>query len=224
MLDPAARNKLIEDNLGYAKALAIQVRGELASPQDLEELMAHGARGLVEAAERWDPARGVTFATFAYYRIRGAIFDGMRKGGWLPRELRFAAAANDLLENLGDRERPPDAPRDTIEDQVAELGQALDGLSTVFLTSRSANSRELADAAPAASEQLEEQETLREIRAAVTRLPEKERQLVEAYYYEGQTLEAAGKRFGLSKSWCCRLHARAIQLLGAELGARPTGT
>lgn len=224
MLDPAARNKLIEENLGYVKALAIRIRGELASASlDLEELVAHGTSGLVEAAERWDPARGVAFSTFAYYRIRGAIFDGLRKSGWLPRgEARFAVAANDFLENLGDREQPLDKAGDGLASQVADLGRALDGIATVYLTSLSAATRDRTpDAAPLASQQLEEQETLRALRAAITRLPEKERQLVEAYYFQGRTLEDAGRSLGLSKSWSSRLHARAINLLGAELAGGP---
>jgi len=219
MLDAAARNKLIEENLGYVKALALQIRAELGEIQDLDEMVAQGGQGLVEAAERWDPARGVAFSTFAYYRIRGSIFDGIRKTGWKSRaELRFAAAANDYLENLADREVP--GARFEIEDQVADLGRALDGVATVFLTSLSSDRRDLvADPGPSATEQLEEQETLHALRAALPHLPERERHLVEAYYFEGETLEQVGKRLGLSKSWCSRLHARAIQLLGEAIGA-----
>ena len=85
-LDKVARDRLIEEHLGYVRALAIQLKKEIAAKAlDLEELVAYGSRGLVEAAERFDPDRGVAFSTFAYYRIRETIFDELRQTGWLSR-------------------------------------------------------------------------------------------------------------------------------------------
>ena len=45
------------------------------------ELEAWGREGLLDAARRFDPSRGIGFRTFAYYRVRGAILDGLRKMG-----------------------------------------------------------------------------------------------------------------------------------------------
>ncbi len=53
----------------------------------------------------------------------------------------------------------------------------------------------------------------RRVREAVAALPEKERQLMELYYFADKNLEEAGAALGLSKSWACRLHARAVDLL-----------
>jgi len=58
-----------------------RVRGHVA----FDEVLALAAAGLAEAAARFDPARGATFATFAWYRVRGTIIDGLRRSTQLPR-------------------------------------------------------------------------------------------------------------------------------------------
>ena len=51
------------------------------------------------------------------------------------------------------------------------------------------------------------------MRQAIEELPEKERKLIKMYYFQNKTLEEAGQKLGLSKSWTSRLHARALGLL-----------
>ena len=94
------RDKRNEDHRGLVRALAIKVRTSLSRRLDVDDLVAYGSTGLVEAARRWDPGRGVAFKTFAYYRIRGAIFDGLRKQGWLGKRAfrRYMAGTNALLQ------------------------------------------------------------------------------------------------------------------------------
>jgi RNA polymerase sigma factor for flagellar operon FliA len=222
MVDHAARDKLIEENLGYARALAAQLQKELSGGTlGIEDLVAYGTQGLVEAADRYDPTRGVAFSTFAYYRIRGAIFDGLRSTGWLGRRRhgRFASAANDYLENLGQRTVPPGPGAASKADEAAELGQALSDLAIVFLTSMStATGDDPPDTErPDQSLLLEAAQVQTTVLQAIGTLPDKERRLVELYYYQGLTLEDAGRELGLSKSWSSRLHARAIRLLAREL-------
>lgn len=206
----------------YVRHLAGAVRRDIGTDLELEELAAYGFRGLVEAADRFDPNRGVAFKTFSYYRIRGAIFDGLRQTGWLSRReyARFQAASNDLLQSLSDRPGP-DRPDQPAEEAANQLAEALDQLAVVFVTSldqgtmeRTADSR-----APDAAQILEARDARARVRQALEKLPERERTLIQLYYFEDQSLETAGKALGLSKSWASRLHARAIQSLGALLDA-----
>ena len=92
------------------RALAIKVLQTLPSAVDLNDLIAYGDIGLVEAAERYDPRRGVAFATFAHYRIKGAIYDGLREMGYYSRSanvrLRWTTHVNDLLGSAADDELP----------------------------------------------------------------------------------------------------------------------
>ena len=81
------RNKLIEDNLQYAASIASKVMQGLSSSVDYDDVMCNARLGLLEAARKFDTKLNVDFKTFAYYRIKGAIYDGLRKTGWIPRSL-----------------------------------------------------------------------------------------------------------------------------------------
>jgi RNA polymerase sigma factor FliA len=217
------RDILIEEHLGYVKALATQLKRQISPRLDLDELVAFGSRGLVEAAERFDPARGASFTTFAYYRIRGAIFDGLRQMGWLSRSEygRFSAATNEYLGNQSERQSSaaPAAASSSTEETVNELGRALGDVATIFITSLSASYQEDPPDidTPDASARLESCEAQAAVHEAIARLPEKERRLLEGYYFQNLTLEDAGRALGLSKSWASRLHARAISLLSQSM-------
>jgi RNA polymerase sigma factor for flagellar operon FliA len=51
------------------------------------------------------------------------------------------------------------------------------------------------------------------MRDALTSLPPKEKQLIMMYYFQNKTLEEAGEKLNLSKSWISRMHARALDML-----------
>jgi len=61
------------------------VRRRLPTFMDAEDLTSEGMIGLIQAAQRYDPDRGVAFSTFAVRRIRGAILDAFRRAGFVPR-------------------------------------------------------------------------------------------------------------------------------------------
>jgi RNA polymerase sigma factor for flagellar operon FliA len=226
--DQHQRDQLIKEHLGFVRAVAAKVKKSLSPQLDFEELVAYGSKGLVEAAERFDPSRGVAFTTFSYYRIRGAIYDGLRQQGWLSRSQygRFVAAANSYMENQAERGAGPAGTVKT-EQTVEDLANTLDDLATIFLTSMSGeDGPEPADqSTPDGSRALEEKESSAAVQHAVRKLPAKERSLVERYYYGDTSLAQAGRDLGLSKSWASRLHARAIRLLSRELGhLAPSGS
>ncbi|MBL8192699.1 MAG: sigma-70 family RNA polymerase sigma factor, partial [Blastocatellia bacterium] len=66
------RDELIERYLPYVRSIAQSVVSKLPSQIDINDLIGYGRIGLIEAVERFDRSRGVSFKTFAYYRIKGA--------------------------------------------------------------------------------------------------------------------------------------------------------
>src|SRR5215475_1822808 len=91
-LDPQTSTKsLVELHLGYAHAIAADMLKTLPPSVDRADLESAAAFGLFQAATAYDPSRGISFATFAYYRIRGAIYDDLRKAC---RANKFEEAAN----------------------------------------------------------------------------------------------------------------------------------
>ena len=74
---------------------ALRVKAQFGLKTELAELMGYGFQGLLEARERFDPERGVQFSTYAYYRVRGAVLDGVREMAYLPRKVHAQGRAAD---------------------------------------------------------------------------------------------------------------------------------
>lgn len=188
----------------------------------MEELVALANAGLAEAAHRYDPDRGATFATFAWYRVHGAIIDGLRRATQLPRrtwaKLVALRAASDYLENRGEREagatqRGADAPSG--KEALAQVQQAMSAIRTMYMTSLEAMRDRGFDigAPPEVEHHMDTQRLARKLREAIDRLPERERALLTKHYWEGKNLLEAGAELGMSKSWASRLHAQAVDRL-----------
>lgn len=216
-----ARERLIEEHLYLVTALARKIKRSLPNHVPIEDLEGYGRLGLVESASRFDPGRGVLFKTFAYYRIRGAILDGVRKLAWFASEpighVTFEASANAALEDMASEDTPLSGSP-SLEDRIARVKVVVN--ETVV-------ARLLAPG-PDPLEQTEVNQAKALVRDLLSGLEDKERLLVEDYYFRNMTLEEAGERLGLSKSWACRLHARALQKLhkmcqSARLASNPGG-
>jgi len=202
----------------YVRSLAASVRKQFSAQLELEELISYGQVGLLEAAERFDPKVGANFLTFAHYRIKGAIFDGLRKMGVLrggdQRNSYLSERASAYLGNLSDRDMGGGNRRSSVDDDVREISSAVTGLAVIFATSMDGGEGvQVADESLPADQRLELEQLKKRVRAAIEQLPEKERKLLQGYYFNGKTLEEAGAEIGQSKSWASRLHARAVERL-----------
>jgi len=224
-LSAADRQKLVDANVPFVRSIASKIKDQLPREIEFDDLYNYGMQGLLEAAERYDRRHGVTFQTFAYYRVRGAMFDGLRNMGWLPRHeyarLRFEERAAAYLTNLSEREAGAGVSAEAaavvnIEDEVRQVAEALGGVAAIFVTTMEGQ-KEKGDVAtgmtPTPQVDVERQERDVAVEAALRELPDKERRLLQLYYFEDRPLEEVGKIMGLSKSWSSRLHARAIDLL-----------
>jgi len=224
----AAQDKLVADNVPYVKALAHQLVKTLPSQPDIEELIAFGLKGLAEAASRYDPDKGAAFKTFAYYRIRGAMFDGLRASGWLARSdharVKAHQQADDVLQAAaaGAPAATPDAvaAAHTLKELLADVGAVV--VASVDSFDRMASDPAAEGGAEAIEDGLSAAETRGAMQRALAALPERERDLVVKVYYGDQTIEDAGKSIGISKSWASRIHAKAIRQL-REILAGATG-
>jgi RNA polymerase sigma factor FliA len=204
------KGQILEKYGAYVRSLAGQVRKQFNSQFEMEELVAWGQVGLLEAAERFDARVGANFLTFAHYRIKGAIYDGLRKMGALKGGGAVSERANAYLGNLSDR----DGSSGSLEDEVERISNAVTGLAMVFGTSLDVgDALQMSDDALPADERMQLEQMRRRVRGAIEKLPEKERKLLQGYYFQNKTLEEAGAEIGQSKSWASRLHARAVERL-----------
>lgn len=224
-MDGRERAQLAERHLELARRAAAMIFPRVREHVAFDELVALGNAGLAEAAHRYDPARGVAFATYAWYRVNGAIVDGLRKATQLPRrtwaKLVALRAANDYLETQGERQRGASlqgAAAATGADALDQVKQAMSAIRTMYVTSLEAMREQGFDAAsdaPATPERMDGARLAQRVKEAIARLPERERQLMTKHYWEGKNLLEAGAELGMSKSWASRMHAQAVERLRA---------
>ena len=222
---------LVEANLDLAQKAARLVYRRVKDHVELDELVALANAGLAEAAARFDPDQGASFRTFAWYRVHGAVVDGLRRATNLPRRTwaRICAlrAASDYLENRGEREagaqgRGAAAP--STADALRGIKDSLSAIRTMYMTSLAAvieaGDKPAAEAEPV-EDRIDRARMAARLGAAIDALPERERALVRLHYFDGKNLLEAGLELGISKSWASRLHAAAVQKIRAALEAEP---
>jgi RNA polymerase sigma factor for flagellar operon FliA len=215
---PASRDELILQYRPYVRNIVGKIMKTISKDVDFEDLVSYGEIGLIEAAERFDPKYNVNFMTFAYYRIRGAVYDGLRGMGWVSRsqyaKMKYEEKANQYLANYHDRQNTTHSS--SIKDEVNQFSDVISSLASIFITSLDATEglqieSEDPESNPYGQYEMKEAGLL--LKQAIQKLPDQERDLLNYYYYKDMTLESAGEKLGLSKSWASRLHSRAIQRL-----------
>jgi RNA polymerase sigma factor for flagellar operon FliA len=217
--------QLVEQCQGLVRSLALGVHRKLPPGIELDDLIAYGQVGLVEAAREFDPTRGGRFSTYAYYRVRGAIYDGLAKMSWFGRadqdRVRRQRMSNELLRENGEtagsgEQLDPSAEMRWFRDVTRAL--AVVYLATQTDEEASAVSASLEDrSAPAAPTVAMTREIVRKLHALIEALPAEASALIRATYFEGLTLQEAGARLGISKSWASRLHAKTLERLARGL-------
>ncbi len=213
-------HELIAEGRALVRSLALRIYRNLPVRVDLDDLIAYGELGLVEAAQDFQAERGNKFSTFAYYRIRGAIYDGLAKMTWTSRaryrRMRFESMAADALE--AEQELGSD-PQDPAENGkwFARVTERLAMIYLVCDGDEDNNLLDTVDAQPAAPKAYMHREASDKLRSLVNRLPDAERKLIQAVYFDGYTLQEAGRMLGFSKSWASRLHAKILESLADDM-------
>ena len=224
--DVTARGALAGRYLPLVGHVARQVSSSLYGRVEQDDLEGYGAEGLLDALDRFDEGRGVQFSTFAAFRIRGAIYDGIRATDWLPKSVR--RRERELRETqgrlYGERGRTP-----TENEEAQELGLSIDALRRHKAVVHSGTLRSLE--APAADHEIDEPkddgpdplesfvaaEVAAAVRSAVRQLSERERTVVLLSVSEETTLAEIGRRLGVTESRACQIRQSGFKNLRSHL-------
>ncbi len=238
--DRGARNELILAYESLVATVVSRLPANVRAYWETDDLRSFGLLGLVEAIDRWEPHTPANrFATYAMKRIRGAVFDELRRLDWLPRTVRrrvidYRATADALSSELG---RLP-ASGEILE----QMGVADDDQASVLAEVQSAQLLHLqhrvssdgvdeelslldllvSDEDVAPESRLLASEELTAVRAALQRLNERQRTVVTMHFLAGMTQQQIGDQLGVSNSRVCQIEAAAMQAL-RHLLTEPAG-
>jgi len=214
----------VSEAISLVPIVARQMRRSLGGRLDVSELEGMAREGLLDAARGFDVERGVPFRRWANLRMRGAILDGVRRQGGLPRRVYRRLKALEAGDRVEDAllEEDGAAPPQTPEAADARLGAYLSGMALAaaagFLTPQTEAIDQVEEVdCPSPESQAARVELLTQLHVAIDERPDAERQLLRRHYVDGVTFEEAARELGLSKSWASRLHARAIDAITKKL-------
>jgi RNA polymerase sigma factor for flagellar operon FliA len=212
-------DKFVREYEGFVRGVAMQTRTQLGLDTPAEDLIAFGFQGLLEAKQRFDASKGVAFKSFAYYRVRGAILDGVRSMARLPRRayarLRAAEALDENAE-VGSESMASAATRAaTTETNLRAIDGIMGRVAAAYAVAVSAD--DAAQGAGSPEEALLHEERLARMRSALGILPERERFMIEGHYFQGKQFDVLSAELGISKSWGSRVHSHALDLLREAL-------
>lgn len=221
----ARRDELILTHLGLVRHVVGKLLAHLPAGVDQENLESAGVLGLVEAAARFDPERGIRFETFAYTRIRGAVLDELRRNSPLPQHVfERVARVRKAYEGL-----PPGATVEALSrasglpaDEVAECLAAMRLTRMASLEAgQEAAARDVIDERQHRPDHQAEQREQKQLLAqAIEALPERERLVVTLYYLEDLRLWEIGEVLRLSESRVSRLLNAALFEMAEFIRAR----
>ena len=215
-------DELVFAHQGLVKAIARGIHRSFPNFIELDDLIGYGQLGLAQAAQDFDPERGIQFSTFAYYRIRGAILDGANQMSWLKRTTVAGSAYDRMSGDVLATDAADSAAAAASSDDARWLSGVGGKLAMVFFLSQAgeegeSNAEVADDQVEMPLESLLDDELKHSLRIAIDELPEDARQLIRSTYFEGKTLKDAGEGLGISKAWASRLHARALEQLARGL-------
>lgn len=230
--DLDTRDRLVMEHVGLVKTMAGRLAHRLPAQVEVSELISVGVLGLIDAAGRFDPAKGVPFSAFARRRIHGAMLDSLRDLDWAPRTLRklrrdVDATIARLRDRLG---REPEAAEiaTALDVTEAEYDRMLDQLRCADLATLrqsgtdadGASHLEVAiDPGEGPHHLLERRELREHLAGAIVHLPERERQILALYYEQELTLAEIGQVIGVTESRISQLRTQALARLRSLLAA-----
>ncbi len=217
--EPLLRNRLVMQYAPLVKYVAGRIRTRLPESVDQDDLVSDGVLGLMDAIERFDPERGLTFQTFAVPRIRGAIIDGMRAMDFVPRSVRDKLRAIQQAQ-VALEARLGRIPEDTevAHETGLSLHQVRDLVKQASGSHANLDDFDLADELSSTTDAVvEEGDVNASLMRVVDELTERDQVVIALYYYEGLTLAEIGRVLGVTESRVSQVHSRATASLRAKL-------
>ncbi|MBF1051303.1 MAG: FliA/WhiG family RNA polymerase sigma factor [Peptostreptococcaceae bacterium] len=205
------KEEIIIKYVDLVKIVASKLFNYYAQKIEYEDLVGYGIIGLIDAIDKFDYTKNIKFETYASIRIKGAIMDEIRNQDWVPRAIRQKSKQlNNAIKTLEDklcREATKEEIAQYMNISIDELLKLIDETSTFNIMSIE---EEIADnykiqiidtnIKNSPENQLIYNDNINELAKAIDTLNDKEKLIINLYYYENLTYKEISEIVGLSES------------------------
>ncbi len=225
------REQLILEYSQLVKLVAGRLSMYLGHNVEYDDLVSYGIFGLIDAIDKFDAGKNVKFETYASLRIRGAILDQIRKMDWIPRTVRQRQRRIDEAMKAVEMRTGKTASDDELAAELGLSGEELCSWQSQLKVTNVVSLSEfdeqgtepVVDASHHAhfaqpEEVIEEAELKETLTEALDLLTEKERRVIELYYYEELTLKEISRILEVSESRISQLHTKALMRMRKKMG------
>jgi RNA polymerase sigma factor for flagellar operon FliA len=218
----------VEQYVPLVRRVAARLARRLPSHVRFEDLVGAGLVGLMQATQRFDAARmAKSFEAFAEFRIKGAIYDELRRRDLMSRDARIDAkklerTIQTLAQQLGRQPSDEEVARATGK-TLEELHTAYGKLAPVQVVSTDDATTWDVERGPSPFEAADKNETRELLMKSIKRLPERHQQVLQLYYVEELTLKQIGELLEVTESRACQLIGEITVKLRALMGVETQG-
>lgn len=207
------KDEIITRYVNLVKIVSGKLFNYYAQKIEYDDLVGYGVIGLIDAINKYDYTKNIKFETYASIRIRGSIIDQIRNQDWVPRSIRkkskmLNTATEEVESKLG-----REATRQEIAQHMNISLEEVEGLfeetttyNIVSIEDEIADKYKLRDVLPdekkenSPEEQLVYNDTVNELTKAIDTLKDKEKLIINLYYYENLTYKEISEIIGVSES------------------------
>lgn len=223
--DPEIGNLLVERYMPLVDYVTHRISLQVPPTVDRDEIRSLALLGLFDALKKYETTFSTKFETYATWRIKGAVLDGLRKLDWLPRSLRDQVKMIDRatieLQQVYQREVTDEEVADHLEMHVAEVKRIVRHSSLAVVSSihqetfqeDEIDTGAVANPPTTPEKQLVRSALFSQIEESIHRLPEKEKLVVALAYQEEMRFTEIAEILNVSISRVSQLHSKAMARL-----------
>ena len=225
------REQLIIEYAQLVKIVAGRLSMYLGHNVEYEDLVSYGVFGLIDAIDKFDAGKNVKFETYASLRIRGSILDQIRKMDWIPRTIRQKQRQIDDAIKAIEMRTGKNATDEELANELGLSEEELCNWQSQLKITNVVSLNEFEETGPepvmdathnshfAQPEDVVAETELKDmLLSALELLTEKERKVIELYYYEDLTLKEISQILEVSESRVSQLHTKGLVKMRKKMG------